>query len=164
MANARMGELVVSCNSGDELMALGLGSCIGLAMVDRAAGVAGLAHVVLPDSDGSGTPAAKFADTAVPELLARVCEAGAVRSRLQVAIAGGASMFAGAQSLDIGDRNQRAIREALRRARLRCDAAETGGERGRTMRVAVGAGTVTSRTAGQEPIELLRGAPVRRAA
>jgi chemotaxis protein CheD len=164
MANARMGEMVISSNPGDELMALGLGSCIGLAMVDRAAGVAGLAHVVLPDSDGCDTPAAKFADTAVPELLARVCEAGALRSRLQVAIAGGASMFAGAQNLDIGARNEQAIREALGRAGLRCDAAETGGDQGRTMRVVAGSGIVTSRSARQEPIELLRGAPARRAA
>lgn len=154
-----MGEMVISANPETELMALGLGSCIGLAMVDRAAGVAGLAHVMLPESDGAGAPAAKFADTAVPELLERVCDAGARRSRLQIAIAGGASMFAGSQSLDIGARNQQAVREALIRARLRCDAAETGGDQGRTLRVSVGTGSVCSRTAGQEPIELLRGAP-----
>jgi chemotaxis protein CheD len=158
-----MGEMVISANPETELMALGLGSCIGLAMVDRAAGVAGLAHVMLPESDGAGAPAAKFADTAVPELLERVCDAGARRSRLQIAIAGGASMFAGSQSLDIGARNQQAVREALRRANLRCNAAETGGDQGRTMRVAVGSGTVTSRTIGQEPIELLRGTHVRSA-
>ncbi len=45
-----MGELAVSSTVGDELVAIGLGSCIGLAMVDREAGVAGLAHVVLPES------------------------------------------------------------------------------------------------------------------
>jgi chemotaxis protein CheD len=158
-----MGEMVISANPETELMALGLGSCIGLAMVDRAAGVAGLAHVMLPESDGAGAPAAKFADTAVPELLERVCDAGARRSRLQIAIAGGASMFAGSQSLDIGARNQQAVREALQRANLRCDAAETGGNQGRTMRVSVGTGSVTSRAAGQQPIELLSGAPERSA-
>ena len=159
-----MGEMVISSDPNDELLALGLGSCIGLAMVDRQAGVAGLAHVVLPESDGAGAPAAKFADTAVPELLARLCDAGALRGRLQVAIAGGASMFARSQSLDIGARNQHAVRRALSRARLRCDAADIGGELGRTMRVSVRTGAVTIRSAGQEPVQLLPGAPVRRAA
>ena len=47
-----MGELAVSGTVGDELVAIGLGSCIGLALVDRDANVAGLAHVVLPESQG----------------------------------------------------------------------------------------------------------------
>ncbi len=34
----------------DELFAIGLGSCIGLALVDCRARVAGLAHIVLPES------------------------------------------------------------------------------------------------------------------
>jgi chemotaxis protein CheD len=161
-----MGEMVISRDPADELTALGLGSCIGLAMVDRQAGVAGLAHVVLPDSDGTGTPAAKFADTAVPELLGRMTAAGARRSRLQIAIAGGASMFAGSSSLDIGARNQRAVRDALTRERLGCDAAETGGDQGRTMRVSVATGEVTSRTAGRPAVQLLGAGPgtLRRAA
>ena len=45
----RMGELAASAVAGDVLVSLGLGSCIGLALVDRRHGVAGLAHVVLPD-------------------------------------------------------------------------------------------------------------------
>ena len=40
MENVRMGELAVSDTVGDELVAIGLGSCIGLALVDRAANVA----------------------------------------------------------------------------------------------------------------------------
>ena len=43
-----MGEIEVSERAGDELVARGLGSCIGLALVDRFVGVAGLAHIVLP--------------------------------------------------------------------------------------------------------------------
>ena len=45
-----MGEIEVSKRAGDELVARGLGSCIGLALIDREAGVAGMAHVVLPES------------------------------------------------------------------------------------------------------------------
>lgn len=155
MANARMGEMVISVDPADELVAIGLGSCIGLAIVDAKAGVAGLAHIVLPDSGGDDGPPAKFADTAVPELIARVCEAGARRSRLRTAIVGGARMFAATQQLDIGARNCAAVRTALGRAQLTCHAHDTGGGQGRTLRVTVATGKVTSRAAGQDPIELL---------
>ena len=45
---ARMAEIAVSRHEADVLVALGLGSCIGVALLDRASLVAGLAHVVLP--------------------------------------------------------------------------------------------------------------------
>ncbi len=48
MENVRMGELAVSSRAGDEIVAIGLGSCIGLAMIDRDAGVAGLATSFSP--------------------------------------------------------------------------------------------------------------------
>src|ERR1700744_1983330 len=92
MASARMGEMVVSSNPNEELVALGLGSCIGLAIVDRAAGIAGLAHIVLPESYAGGD-GAKFADTAVPELVDRMRRAGAALRRMEAVIAGGARMF-----------------------------------------------------------------------
>ena len=90
MAGVRMGEMVVSKNPKDELVALGLGSCIGLAIVDRTAGVAGLAHIVLPESNDRGGHAGKFADTAVPELIARMRKAGAVERHFETALVGGA--------------------------------------------------------------------------
>lgn len=150
-----MGEMVVSTNPTDELVALGLGSCIGLAIVDRRAGVAGLAHIVLPISHpGANTPG-KFADTAVPELLGRLRRAGALLRRMEVAIAGGARMFEMSGSLDIGARNEQAVRAELRKVRLKVRASETGGNQGRTLRVAVGDGTVTVRVAGQSSTTLL---------
>src|SRR5699024_2849815 len=73
---ARMGELCASSTQG--LVALGLGSCIGLVLVDRRKGVAGLAHVVLPSADGHhDLNPLKFADNAVPELIDRVVGLGA---------------------------------------------------------------------------------------
>ena len=71
MATARMGEMVVSNAPTDELIARGLGSCIGLAIVDRRAGVAGLAHIVLPERHPGGDRG-RFADTAVPQLVKRM--------------------------------------------------------------------------------------------
>lgn len=155
MTNVRMGEIAVSAQPDTELVALGLGSCIGLAMVDWDAGIAGLAHIVLPESRGDGHPAGKFADLAVPELLARVRSLGARLPRLKVAIAGGARMFALEGSLDVGSRNEEAVRAALAAAGVTVAAAHTGGRQGRTLRVHTGRGRVTIRSAGGKPVVLL---------
>lgn len=157
MASARMGEMVVSSDPNEELVALGLGSCIGLAIVDRAARVAGLAHIVLPESNDRTEQVGKFADTAVPELIARMCKAGAQERRFEAAIAGGARMFEMSGGLDIGSRNEAAVRAALAKARIRIKAAQTGGSSGRTVTIDMGELLVTVRVAGQPRETLLEG-------
>jgi chemotaxis protein CheD len=152
-----MGEMMVSRDSNEELVALGLGSCIGLAILDRTAGVAGLAHIVLPESSDRADQVGKFADTAVPELIARMRRAGATERRFETAIVGGARMFEMSGGLDIGARNEAAVRAALSRARIPINAAQTGGSSGRTMKVAVGEMLVTVREAGQQAETLLEG-------
>jgi chemotaxis protein CheD len=154
MAGVRMGEMVVSKDLNEELVALGLGSCIGLGIVDRTARVAGLAHIVLPESSDRADQVGKFADTAVPELIARMRKAGAVQRRFETVIVGGAQMFEVSGGLDIGARNDAAVRAALSKARVRVTAAQTGGSAGRTLKIAVGEMLVTVRSAGR-PAETL---------
>ncbi|MGZ6213327.1 MAG: chemotaxis protein CheD [Candidatus Limnocylindria bacterium] len=149
--------MVVSSDPNEELVALGLGSCIGLAIVDRTAGVAGLAHIVLPESNERVDQVGKFADTAVPELIARMRTAGAAERRFETALVGGARMFEMSGGLDIGARNEAAVRAALTKARIQVKAAETGGSSGRTVRIAVGELLVTVRAAGQPAETLLEG-------
>jgi chemotaxis protein CheD len=158
----RMGELAASAVAGDVLVSLGLGSCIGVALLDRRVGVAGLAHVVLPSSGGKGTPGAwKFADFAVPELIQRVVKLGARRPMLEAVLVGGASMFAVSKSsLEVGQRNEAAVRELLLKERIPVVAAATGGERGRTIRVDVATSAITVREAGGKDEELLTGSPM----
>ncbi|HEY4280308.1 MAG TPA: chemotaxis protein CheD [Conexibacter sp.] len=159
-----MGELAVSATPGDELLSIGLGSCIGVAVVDRARHVAALAHVMLPDAaaDPSGPPG-KYADRAIPALVAAAEQHGARRVRLEAVLVGGAQMFAVGigSTLDIGARNATAVKAALQRARIPVRAAEVGGNRGRTMRLLVGAMTVTVKEAGGREAELWSGAPTR---
>jgi chemotaxis protein CheD len=149
----RMGELAVSADADDTLVSLALGSCIGVAMVDRRGGLAGLAHVMLPASPGHRTAdPGRFADTAVPELLDRLVGIGALRDRLEVSLVGGAQMFVtGDSSLAIGRRNEEGVRAALGEARLPVVAHATGGTAGRTIRVAVSTGAVTVKEAGGTP-------------
>lgn len=148
---ARMAEIAVSRHEADVLIALGLGSCIGVALLDRASLTSGLAHVVLPESrEGSAAVPGKFADTAVPELLRQVIALGAVKSRLSAVLVGGAQMFASGASgsLDIGRRNEQAVRTALAVAGIPITVAVTGGSTGRTMRVHLESGIVTCKQAG----------------
>ncbi len=147
---ARMAEIAVSRYQGDVLVALGLGSCIGVAVLDRASLVAGLAHVVLPESRPGGATPGKFADTAVPELLRQVTGLGASAAGLHAVLVGGAQMFSAGASgaLDIGRRNEEAVRSALAAAGVPITTTLTGGNAGRTMRVHIGTGLVTCKQAG----------------
>jgi len=153
----RMGELAVSSERGRVLVSLGLGSCIGLALVDRRMGIAGLAHIVLPQAQGhTNENSRRFADLAVPEMLEALDDLGARRVRLEAVLVGGASMFAvSAASMEVGQRNEAAVRAILQGLRIPVAAAATGGSRGRTIRVDVGTSAVTVREAGGKDTELL---------
>lgn len=155
----RMGELAVSGAPGHVLVSLGLGSCIGLALIDRRLGIAGLAHIVLPQSQGHGREnPRKFADLAVPEMLTELEDLGARKVRLEAALVGGASMFAvSAASLEVGQRNEAAVRDLLKKLRIPIVAAATGGSKGRTIRVDVASSAITVREAGGKDSELLAG-------
>jgi chemotaxis protein CheD len=147
---ARMAEIVVSQSESDVLVAMGLGSCVGVALLDRSSPLAGLAHVVLPEARPGAAVTGKFADTAVPELIRQVCALGATPPSLSAVLVGGAQMFPPGPSgfPDIGRRNEQAVRVALALAGIVVAAAVTGGTTGRTMRIHVGAGLVTCSEAG----------------
>lgn len=139
----RMGEIAVA--SGDELLAaVGLGSCIGVALFDREARIAGLAHVLLPEpSSGRAGGPGRFASTAVPALLQEMEAAGAVRQRIVAKITGGASMFRGLSPNGVGavgERNADAVRQALQRLGVPLVAEDVGGNWGRTIHVLPGDG------------------------
>ena len=159
----RMGELAVSRTPGDVLVSIGLGSCIGLCLIDRRRGVVGLAHVMLP-AGGPGDMPGKFAPSAVPALVAELKKLGAVPSALEAVLVGGAQMFSfgnnGGGRLDVGNRNNAACREALEAARIPVLADATGGSTGRTVRVTVEDPKVIVKEAGSGERELFRASPV----
>lgn len=157
----RMGELAVSRTPGEVLSSIGLGSCIGLALLDTRTGVAGLAHVMLPSkpADADAMPG-KFAGTAVPALVEQMVELGSPGLRLEAVLVGGAQMFSfggkSAGRLDVGARNEEATREALAAARIPIRATATAGTKGRTIKVAVEGPLVTVKEAGGS-VEVLFG-------
>ena len=146
----RMGELAVASSPAEVLASIGLGSCIGLALVSRTRAVAGLAHVMLPESNASSADVGKYADRAVPALIERLGRAGAPARELDAVLVGGAQMFAlgGGNSLEIGSRNESAVRAALATAGIRVRAAATAGSKGRTIRVRTETGEVVVKEVG----------------
>ncbi len=125
--------------SGDSLKTTGLGSCVGVTLYDPMRKVAGMAHVMLPSSQiarENQVNLAKYADTAIPELLDRMLAAGAMVERMKAKMAGGAQMFAmtgQGDSLRIGPRNVESCIEMLARFRIPILAQDTGGSYGRTI-------------------------------
>ncbi len=151
-----MGELAASGAAGEELVSMGLGSCIGVALLDVERAIAGLAHVMLPSANAAYAAPAKFADRAVPALVAQAERLGARRERLVAVLVGGAQMFgrSGIAGLDLGARNEDSVREALDHERIPVRAAATGGSRGRTVRVRAALPSVLVREAGGDEHEL----------
>ena len=144
------GESVVCSEPGLTLSCAGLGSCVAVALLDPARGVAGLAHIMLPlaPEDEVADPG-RYADRAVPALLASVLAAGAARDRLAAVIAGGATLFPAGTAPSLGDRNADAVRQALAACAIAVGGQATGGVRGRTLSVTTGpAMRVVVRTAG----------------
>jgi chemotaxis protein CheD len=134
---ARMGQVVFSNPEQTELRVLGLGSCIGLCIVDPATRLAAVAHVVLPEAKSSDPPdPGKYADTAVPHMIRELAKKGAAVNRLRAAIAGGAQLFTfdgASESLNVGERNIAAVKRYLTRSKVRLVAEDVGGKAGRTL-------------------------------
>lgn len=134
---------------GEVLRTTGLGSCVGLTLFDPVTKVAGMAHVMLPSSDIARDTAfnvAKYADTAIPELINRMTTAGACTRRLVAKMAGGAQMFAfsgQSDSMRIGPRNVESCTEMMIRYSIPVFAQDTGGNYGRTIEIDSSNGILT---------------------
>ncbi|MBQ8903777.1 MAG: chemotaxis protein CheD [Oscillospiraceae bacterium] len=125
------------CGSPDSLITYALGSCVGICLYDKNLKIAGLAHIMLPDSTaitGGAATRAKFADTAIVDMVEAMKAKGASVSALTAKIAGGAVMFQSASSqFNIGERNVEAVRRKLAELRIPIVSADTGLNYGRTV-------------------------------
>ncbi|MCT4613014.1 MAG: chemotaxis protein CheD [Clostridia bacterium] len=138
---------------------LGLGSCVGISLYDPLTKVAGMAHIMLPDSTQikNNDNKFKFADTATVILIDKMIELGASKSRITAKLAGGAQMFSFANDSDImkvGERNVIASKEALKKAGIKIIAEDTGKDYGRTIQLFAEDGKLIVKTIGKGTIEL----------
>ncbi|MDR1873513.1 MAG: chemotaxis protein CheD [Synergistaceae bacterium] len=149
-----MADLVV-VSAPAKLITLGLGSCIGLVIFDPVAKIAGMAHIMLPDSRGakSTEKVGKFADTAVPAVIDEMIKKGASKARMKAKIAGGAQMFALPDAptdfLAVGSRNVKETTALLAKTGIALVASDTGGNKGRTVEFSTDTWMLTIKTLGK---------------
>lgn len=147
-----IGELSVLRKTG--VLRTLLGSCIGLVLHDRQRCIGGLAHIVLPSSNGSLQPLGKYADTAVPELVRLIEHEGGKSRDLTAKLAGGANMFATAKSNGIGEQNLAMVEKLLKEAGISVTGRHCGGQQGRRMAYDVQTGIVTVEIVGSPSVKL----------
>ncbi len=154
MIKVGMADLNI-CVTPDAITTLGLGSCVGIVLYDPLRKIAGMVHIMLPDSTKilNNENKAKFADTGIDLLISRMIQAGADRRALIAKIAGGAQMFAFGNNSDmmrIGERNVEATKQKLKTLGIPIKAEDTGANYGRTIEFYPETGELLIKSVGKE--------------
>lgn len=141
-----VGDMAVSNNAHSVLTTYALGSCVGVLAYDPVVKAAGILHLMLPDSAISPEKAlsqpAMFADTGLPLFFKALIGLHAEPRRLQIMLAGGASVLNGQDPFRIGDRNAKTTLDWLQAHSLPIRQRHTGGTENRTVHLEVDTGLV----------------------
>lgn len=139
-----IGQLAV-CHSPEQLMCLGLGSCVAVIMYDPQSRVGGIVHALLPKAPQKVDQEGKYADTGTRRLFQEMTVNGGSRERIIAKLVGGAQMFKtlNLQIADIGRLNVREARGVLRELSVRIVAEDIEGDRGRSAYLDSTTGLVT---------------------
>lgn len=167
-----IGEMCVSSRPDDEIVALGLGSCVAIVLYDQCTTTVGAIHAMLPTRkglrDSDGERPGRYVDEGLEKLFEMMRVRAGHGTRLACALVGGAAMFefTGPSTLDIGKNNVKMSHELLKHFGIPILASDIGGNQGRSVMVAVGGAVVHVRTVGaQKPlVSLAQGNRARAAA
>lgn len=148
-----MGELRVSDDQDSTIVTYALGSCIAVAVYDRARHAGGMIHYMLPHSSitpekGLARPA-MFADTGVPLLFEKMYELSCRKSDLVVKVVGGANINDENGTFEIGRRNYVILRKMFWKVGVAVVAEDVGGSASRTTRLTLATGKLTVRRSDQ---------------
>lgn len=140
------------------LVTYSLGSCVGVAVYDPVVRVGGMLHAMLPEATGDhyekGFNPFKFIDTGVPLLFKETYKYGAVKSRLEISVVGGAHILDDSGFFNIGKRNLAALRKIFWKNGVMIDREHVEGVISRTVRLEMATGRVTLRLGWGEEIVL----------
>lgn len=141
----------------DILKTLGLGSCVAIALYDRAKKIGGLIHYMLPKQIARRDVLNefKYAETGVPKLIAKMEVVGAKTYRMEAKVVGGANMFAEFirnQKESVGYRNIQAAKKVLKEFKIPVLAENVGEDYSRSVEFILKTGIVkvTSYKKGEE--------------
>ena len=123
-----------TCMAGDTITTIGLGSCVGIVLYERTKNIAGLVHIMLPDSTKIRQNQNKLKQIVLQTRLHE--KQGLSRKNMIAKIAGGAKMFQFSSDTamgNIGEKNVEAVREVLKQYGIKIVSEDVGLNYGRTI-------------------------------
>jgi len=139
-------DMKISTEPDEFLVTYSLGSCVALAIFDPYQKIAGLIHIMLPDSSIEKIPANinpyKFVDLGVPVLYKELFKLGAKRNHVITKVIGGSNVMDKNKYFNIGERNYTAVRKMLWRNNMIIHKEDVGGSKSRTVRLYTATGKV----------------------
>jgi chemotaxis protein CheD len=94
-----------------------LGSCVAACICDRAMGIGGMNHFMLPD-DQDGTASGRFGAFAMELLINELLKRGARRNALEAKIFGGGQVMKSFVTMNVGERNVEFVTRFLAAERI----------------------------------------------
>lgn len=131
MLHVVQGEFAVVAEPGVVLTTI-LGSCVATCLWDSVAGVGGMNHFLLPGDVDSGSDSLKYGVNAMELLVNGLLQRGALRSRIQGKLFGGAHVIRNLS--DIGAKNAEFALKFLQMEAIPCVGQSLGGDQARRVR------------------------------
>jgi chemotaxis protein CheD len=111
------GEYYVS--SENNVLVTVLGSCVAACLRDPIAGVGGMNHFMLPDTDGDlVSSSARYGSFAMEILVNELLKRGARRCNLEAKVFGGGNVLRSFTATNVGSRNVQFVRQYLAAERI----------------------------------------------
>ena len=101
-----------------------LGSCVSACIRDRASGIGGMNHFMLPEGNPADinnpvSESARYGTYAMEVLINQLLKSGARRENLEAKIFGGGNVLSGFSSINVGEKNAAFVRKYLRDENIR---------------------------------------------
>jgi chemotaxis protein CheD len=139
-----IGDVAISTREAN-YSCYGLGSCIGLFILDRLTGISGGAHILLPESEKGPSDFAKYYNVteAIDEILMRMKFTGNPLTSLRAKIVGGANVVP--INCQTGQRNIQSVIKHLTDRKIFIAASDVGGTYCRSAKFESSTGLLTVR-------------------
>ena len=119
----------------DQVILTTLGSCVAACIRDTVAGIGGMNHFMLPESDsglwGGASAALRYGNHAMEVLINDLLKKGAARNRLEIKLFGGASVINSAS--DVGGRNIEFVQRFMKNEHMATAVQHLGGKQARSL-------------------------------
>lgn len=113
-----------------------LGSCVSVCLYDPVRKISGMNHFLLPLWNGNGLQTPRFGNIAISRLIEQMKAHGVSQGSMQAKLFGGANIHPNTlESLMVGKKNVILAKEILAEYRIPIVAEDTGGYRGRKIKM-----------------------------